>query len=116
TPRWPPARATAPTAASPRKPVRGVRTPGPEEAAPAGRCGTRRAVGGRGGGRPPGLEAARPEVFLLVGLTGSGKTTYSKRVLEPAGAVRLSVDEIVYARHGRDGIDYPPDAHGGRSG
>jgi predicted kinase len=48
-----------------------------------------------------------PEVFLLVGLTGSGKTTYSKRVLEPAGAVRLSVDEIVYQKHGRYGIDYP---------
>ena len=48
-----------------------------------------------------------PEVFLLVGLTGSGKTTYSKRVLEPAGAVRLSVDEMVYQKHGRYGIDYP---------
>ena len=34
-----------------------------------------------------------PEVFLLVGMTGSGKTTYSKRVLEPAGAVRVSLDE-----------------------
>jgi predicted kinase len=33
-----------------------------------------------------------PEVFLLVGMTGAGKTTYSKRVLEPAGAVRLSAD------------------------
>jgi predicted kinase len=52
-----------------------------------------------------------PEVFLLVGLTGAGKTTYSKRVLEPAGAVRLSVDEVVYARHGRYGIDYPPETY-----
>jgi predicted kinase len=34
-----------------------------------------------------------PEVFLLVGMTGSGKTTYSKRVLEPAGAVRVSADD-----------------------
>jgi predicted kinase len=34
-----------------------------------------------------------PEVFLLVGMTGSGKTTYSRRVLEPAGAVRLSGDD-----------------------
>ncbi|MFI9638964.1 AAA family ATPase [Micromonospora sp. NPDC051925] len=48
-----------------------------------------------------------PVVFFLVGLTGSGKTTYAKRVLEPVGAVRLSVDEEVFARHGRYGVDYP---------
>jgi len=46
-------------------------------------------------------------VFLLVGLTGAGKTTYAERVLRPAGVVRLSVDEIVFARHGRYDIDYP---------
>ncbi|MFG2415109.1 ATP-binding protein [Streptomyces goshikiensis] len=46
-------------------------------------------------------------MFLLVGLTGSGKTTYSTRRLEPAGAVRLSVDEVVHDRHGRYGVDYP---------
>ena len=45
-------------------------------------------------------------VYLLCGLTGSGKTTYARR-LEAAGAVRLSVDEEVYARHGRYGVDYP---------
>lgn len=48
-----------------------------------------------------------PVVFLLVGLTGSGKTTYAQRKLEPEGAVRLSVDEVVYERHGRYGVDYP---------
>lgn len=48
-----------------------------------------------------------PVVYLLVGLTGSGKTTYAQRVLEPAGAVRLSVDEEVFAQHGRYGVDYP---------
>jgi predicted kinase len=48
-----------------------------------------------------------PVVYLLVGLTGSGKTTYATRRLEPAGAVRLSVDELVHARHGRYGVDYP---------
>jgi predicted kinase len=48
-----------------------------------------------------------PTVFLLVGLTGAGKTSYAERVLGPAGAIRLSVDEIVFARHGRYGIDYP---------
>jgi predicted kinase len=48
-----------------------------------------------------------PVVYLLVGLTGSGKTTYAKRRLESAGAVRLSVDERVHERHGRYGVDYP---------
>lgn len=47
------------------------------------------------------------DVYLLVGLTGAGKTTYSKRVLEPAGVVRLSVDELIYQQYGRYGIDYP---------
>src|SRR5215207_8258600 len=47
-----------------------------------------------------------PVVYLLCGLTGSGKTTYARQ-LEAAGAVRLSVDEEVFARHGRYGVDYP---------
>ncbi|KQC34716.1 ATP-binding protein [Frankia sp. ACN1ag] len=46
-------------------------------------------------------------VYLLVGLTGSGKTTYATRRLEPAGVVRLSVDERLHAQHGRYGVDYP---------
>ncbi|MDQ1293270.1 MAG: hypothetical protein QG608_1151 [Actinomycetota bacterium] len=46
-------------------------------------------------------------VFLLVGLTGSGKTTYVRAVLEPAGVVRVSVDEEVFARNGAYGVDYP---------
>jgi predicted kinase len=49
----------------------------------------------------------RPVVYLLAGLTGSGKTTWACRFLVPAGAVRLSVDEEVFARHGRYGVDYP---------
>ncbi|WP_421648061.1 AAA family ATPase [Nocardiopsis alba] len=44
-----------------------------------------------------------PTVFLLVGLTGSGKTTYARSVLEPRGVVRVSVDEEVHRRHGRYG-------------
>ncbi|MHC5905294.1 AAA family ATPase [Streptomyces sp. S6] len=52
------------------------------------------------------MEAA-PVVYLLVGLTGSGKTTYAQRKLEPVGVVRLSVDERVFERHGRYGVDYP---------
>lgn len=38
-----------------------------------------------------------PVVYLLVGMTGAGKTTYSKRVLEPAGVVRLSADDAAGA-------------------
>lgn len=53
-----------------------------------------------GGGAPP-------VAYLLVGLTGSGKTTYAQRVLEPGGATRLSVDELVFERNGRYGLDYP---------
>jgi predicted kinase len=49
-------------------------------------------------------------VYLLCGLTGSGKTSYAKQ-LEAGGAVRLSVDEEVYARHGRYGVDYPMDEY-----
>ncbi|WP_406285924.1 AAA family ATPase [Streptomyces sp. NBC_00209] len=52
-----------------------------------------------------------PVVFLLVGLTGSGKTTYAQRRLEPEGAVRLSVDEVVHERHGRYGVDYPENTY-----
>lgn len=52
------------------------------------------------------VENDAPVVFLLVGLTGSGKTTYSQQRLEPLGVVRLSVDEVVHERHGRYGVDY----------
>jgi predicted kinase len=63
---------------------------------------------GEGGAQvKAGDRKAGPVVFLLVGLTGSGKTTYATRRLEPTGAVRLSVDEMVHARHGRYGVDYP---------
>lgn len=55
---------------------------------------------------PPGASSDRPLVYLLAGLTGSGKTTFAK-TLEASGVVRLSVDEEVFARHGRYGTDYP---------
>ncbi len=47
-----------------------------------------------------------PLVYLLCGLTGSGKTRYAKR-LEADGCVRLSIDELVHTRHGRYDVDYP---------
>lgn len=46
-------------------------------------------------------------MVLLCGVAGSGKTTYAQR-LELAGYVRLSIDEEVWARFGRYGIDYDP--------
>lgn len=47
-----------------------------------------------------------PVVYLLAGLPGSGKTTYARH-LEAENVLRLSVDEEVFARHGRYGVDYP---------
>lgn len=56
------------------------------------------------GALPSGRD--KPAAWLLAGLTGSGKTTFARR-LEAEGVLRLSVDEEVFARHGRHGIDYP---------
>ncbi len=46
-------------------------------------------------------------MVLLCGLAGSGKTIYAQG-LEAAGHVRLSIDEEVWSRFGRFGIDYEP--------
>ena len=51
------------------------------------------------------MSAQKPTVFLLVEITGSGKTTYA-RELERRGTWRLSVDEEVHRLHGRYGGDY----------
>jgi predicted kinase len=42
---------------------------------------------------------------LTCGLPGAGKTTYAQR-FERAGYVRLSIDEEVWRRFGRYGVDY----------
>jgi predicted kinase len=47
-----------------------------------------------------------PLAVLLVGLTGSGKTTVAQ-FLAGHGYTRLSVDEEVHRLHGRYGVDYP---------
>lgn len=46
-----------------------------------------------------------PVVYMLCGFVGSGKTTYAHR-LEAEGCVRLSIDEWIFGRHGRHGVDY----------
>ena len=53
-----------------------------------------------------GVRSGRSGKPRGAGLTGSGKTTFA-RTLESAGVVRLSVDEEVFNRHGRYGVDYP---------
>ncbi|BCL17547.1 hypothetical protein GCM10017556_52860 [Micromonospora sagamiensis] len=52
----------------------------------------------------------QPEVVLMCGVAGSGKTTYAKD-LEARGYVRLSVDEEIWHRFGRYGVDYEPDRY-----
>lgn len=52
-------------------------------------------------------ERGGSRVVLMCGVAGSGKTTYAKR-LETEGYVRLSIDEAVWNRFGRYGIDYAP--------
>ncbi|MEI6499001.1 MAG: ATP-binding protein, partial [bacterium] len=54
----------------------------------------------------------KPIVYMLCGLTGSGKTTYAKK-LENTDLIRLSIDEIIFERHGAYGIDYPEDQYFG---
>lgn len=66
--------------------------------APRTRIGT-----GEGAGA---LTVVTPLAVLLVGITGSGKTTLAK-ALAARGMVRLSVDEEVHRLHGRYGVDYP---------
>jgi len=56
-----------------------------------------------------------PVAYLLAGLTGSGKTTYARRLEAEHGVLRLSVDEEVFARHGRHGVDYPQEEYPARA-
>lgn len=43
---------------------------------------------------------------FLCGLTGSGKTSAAERFVAE-GSVRLSVDQVIHARHGIEGEDFP---------
>ncbi|GII04019.1 AAA family ATPase [Planobispora takensis] len=54
----------------------------------------------------PGDEPGR-SVVLMCGVAGSGKTTYAQ-ALEQRGYVRLSIDEVIWERFGRDGAHFDP--------
>ncbi|MEI2664138.1 AAA family ATPase [Rossellomorea sp. LJF3] len=51
-------------------------------------------------------DASTPLVVMMCGVAGSGKTTFSRQ-LEKNGFIRLSIDEEIWATHGRYGIDFP---------
>jgi predicted kinase len=51
-----------------------------------------------------------PIAVLLIGITGSGKTRVARQ-LAGRGMAVLSVDERVFAAHGRYGVDYPEDEY-----
>ncbi|MFJ2028530.1 AAA family ATPase [Streptosporangium sp. NPDC087985] len=51
-------------------------------------------------------------VVMMCGVAGSGKTTYAQK-LEARGYTRLSVDEEIWQRFGRYGVDYDPSAYAG---
>ncbi len=50
----------------------------------------------------------------MCGIAGSGKTTYAQR-LEHQGYERLSIEEEVWRRFGRYGVDYAADDYDGLS-
>ncbi len=47
---------------------------------------------------------------LMCGLPGSGKSTYAQ-MLEKRGFTRLSIDEVVWRRIGRDAAELPPESY-----
>jgi predicted kinase len=49
---------------------------------------------------------SKPEVYMLCGLTGSGKSTRATELVRQ-GFVKLSLDESMRERHGRVGVDFP---------
>lgn len=51
----------------------------------------------------------KPKVYMLCGLTGSGKTTYALKQMP--NIQRLSIDETVFNLHGEYGVDYPHDKY-----
>ncbi len=58
----------------------------------------------------PESQIDKPIIYLLCGLTGSGKTTYAEGLIHD-GATKLSIDEEVFNEHGRYGVNYPEDQY-----
>ncbi|MEO3793428.1 ATP-binding protein [Nonomuraea sp. B10E15] len=44
-------------------------------------------------------------VVMMCGIAGSGKSTYAQ-ALERHGYVRLSIDEVIWSRFGRDAVEF----------
>ncbi|KAK4450207.1 P-loop containing nucleoside triphosphate hydrolase [Podospora aff. communis PSN243] len=58
-------------------------------------------------------EDPRPVVVMTCGIAGSGKSTLAKAIVERHPSfVRLSGDNILHAKHGLYGKDYPPEMYG----
>jgi predicted kinase len=55
-------------------------------------------------------DPSRGTLVMLCGMAGSGKTT-AATFLEARGFVRLSIDEEIWHRFGRFGIDYPAEIY-----
>ncbi|MGI5154006.1 AAA family ATPase [Microbispora sp. CA-102843] len=62
---------------------------------------------GPGRAATPLQDETERRVVMMCGIAGSGKTTYALE-LERRGYVRLSVDEAVWTRLGRDGAHLDP--------
>jgi predicted kinase len=61
------------------------------------------------------LKLLNPEpglVILMCGVAGSGKTSFSTK-LASKGFTRLSIDEEIWGRFGRYGLDYTPEDYPG---
>src|SRR6187549_4222296 len=59
-------------------------------------------MGRRGSSRYMAEMASGPTIHLVCGSTGAGKTTFSMRLAEQEGAIRLSIDEWITALFGAD--------------
>jgi predicted kinase len=60
----------------------------------------------------PALTAGEPVVVMMCGIAGAGKTTYAQALVD-RGYVRLSIDEEIWRRFGRDAAEFDPDEYEG---